>query len=244
MNGPVSDETLHAFVDGELDLGEREALLARLQTEPALAQRVCAIRSMRDMLKLAYAEPPAAQAVPARAQRERVRRCAMGCLVLGAGLMLGWLLRGVEREITVASLPAASLQPAALSRVSLAGQPDPNRVMLHVDSAAPEKMRVALDEAERLLDRAEHEGRIMQIEVVANSHGLTLLRAGMSPYAERIARMQKRHANLYWVACSQTIARFRGEGQTVELLPAVRQAPTAIGEIVSRLQQGWTYVRV
>ena len=120
----------------------------------------------------------------------------------------------------------------------------PNRVMLHVDSAAPERMLTALDEAERLLDAAEREGRIMQIEVVANSYGLTLLRAGMSPYADRIARMQKRHANLHWVACSQTIARFRGEGQTVDLLPSVRQAPTAIGEIVTRLQQGWTYVRV
>ena len=32
--------------------------------------------------------------------------------------------------------------------------------------------------------------------------------------------------------------------QAVELLPAIRMAPTAIGEIISRLQQGWTYVRV
>jgi hypothetical protein len=30
----------------------------------------------------------------------------------------------------------------------------------------------------------------------------------------------------------------------VELLPTARAAPTAIGEIVTRLQQGWTYVRV
>jgi len=27
-------------------------------------------------------------------------------------------------------------------------------------------------------------------------------------------------------------------------LPITRAAPTAIGEIVTRLQQGWTYVRV
>jgi intracellular sulfur oxidation DsrE/DsrF family protein len=242
MNGPVSDETLHAFVDGELDLVEREALLVRIQSEPELAHRVCAVRGMRDMLKLAYAEPPMAGAVRTRVQGGGMQRCAMGCLVLGAGLFLGWMLRGIDGDARVASAPV--LQPVGLSRVSLAGQPDPNRVMLHVDSAAPERMRVALDEAERLLDVAEREGRIMQIEVVANSHGLTLLRAGMSPYAERIARMQKRHANLHWVACSQSIARFRAEGQSVELLPSVRQAPTAIGEIVTRLQQGWTYVRV
>lgn len=242
MNGPVSDETLHAFVDGELDLAEREALLVSIQSDPELARRVCAVRGVRDMMKLAYAELPKTRAAKVAKQGAVMQRCAMGCLVLGVGLLLGWMLRGIEGGASVATMPA--MQPAGLSQVSLASQPDPNRVMLHVDSAAPEKMRAALDEADRLLDAAEREGRIMQIEVVANSHGLTLLRAGMSPYAERIARMQKRHANLHWVACSQTVARFRGEGQRVELLPAVRQAPTAIGEIVDRLQQGWTYVRV
>jgi intracellular sulfur oxidation DsrE/DsrF family protein len=30
----------------------------------------------------------------------------------------------------------------------------------------------------------------------------------------------------------------------VVLLPAAQTAPTAIGEIVTRLQQGWTYVRI
>lgn len=242
MNGPVSDETLYAFVDGELDLAEREDLLLRMQSEPDLARRVCAVRGLRDMMKLAYAEPPQTRVALARPQGGGVGRCALGCLVLGVGLLLGWMLRGMEGDATVAAVPVAS--PSGLGQVSLAVQPDPNRVLLHVDSAAPEKMRMALDEAERLLDAAEREGRIMQLEVVANSHGLTLLRAGMSPYAERIARMQRRHANLHWVACSQSIARFRGEGQTVELLPSVRQAPTAIGEIVGRLQQGWTYVRV
>jgi intracellular sulfur oxidation DsrE/DsrF family protein len=241
MNRPVSDETLHAFVDGELDLVEREALLVRIQSEPELAHRVCAVRGVRDMLKLAYAEPPMAGAGGTRVQGGGMQRCALGCLVLGVGLFLGWMLRGIDGDARVASAPV--LQPVGLSRVSLAGQPDPNRVMLHVDNAAPERMQMALDEAERLLDVAEREDRIMQIEVVANSHGLTLLRAG-SPYADRIARMQKRHANLHWVACSQSIARFQAEGQTVDLLPTVRQAPTAIGEIVSRLQQGWTYVRV
>ncbi|MCA1925173.1 MAG: hypothetical protein LDL16_02700 [Thiobacillus sp.] len=242
MNGPVSDETLHAFVDGELDLAEREALLVRIQSEPELARRVCAVRGMRDMIKLAYAAPPTTGAARARTHGLVMQRCALGCLVLGVGLFLGWMLRGVDREVNVASAPAK--QPVGLSHVSLAVRPDPNRVILHVDSAAPEQMLTALNEAERLLDAAERAGRVMQVEVVANSHGLALLRAGMSPYAERIARMQKRHANLHWVACSQSIARFRGEGQTVELLPSVRQAPSAIGEIVTRLQQGWTYVRV
>jgi hypothetical protein len=59
-----------------------------------------------------------------------------------------------------------------------------------------------------------------------------------------MARMKQRYANLNWIACGQSIARFVSDGEKVVLLPATQTAPTAIGEIVTRLQQGWTYVRV
>lgn len=248
MNSMVSDETLNAFVDGELDLTEREALTARMHSDAELARRVCAARSLRDMVKLAYAEPPLAQpaTVPAHSRSAMAQRCALGCLVLFAGLAAGWMLRGWETPRLAVAPPfsAPDGHDAALQPVSLAYRPDPNRVMLHIDNAAPDTMRAVLDEAERLLATAEQQGRQMQIEILANSHGLSLLRAGYSPYAERIARMQHRHANLQWVACSQTIARLTAEGQKIELLPAARTAPNAIGEIVTRLQQGWSYVRV
>lgn len=244
MSAFVSDETLYAFVDGELDVAEREALIARLQTDPELSQRLCAVRGLRDMVKLAYAAPPAPVigASAAATRRVRLQRCALGCLVLFAGLVVGWVLRGLDSGTAMALSPAGRTD--ALQQVSLARVPDPDRVLLHLDNAAPERMLAVLDKAERLLDAADRHGRRMQVEVVANSYGLQLLRAGHSPYAERIARMHRRHANLQWVACSQTIARFRSEGQKIELLPVARTAPTAIGEIVTRLQQGWTYIRV
>lgn len=242
MNTAVSDEILHAFIDGELDVAESEALVARMHEDKALAQRVCALRSLRGMVRLAYAEPPVVERrLPAVRRRQLMQRCAVGCLVLIAGLSSGWALRGLE-------LQAGAARPAAVEAgyrtVSLAREADPNRVVLHIDSAAPDKMRATLDQAERLLDDAERQGRVMQLEIIANSRGIELLRAGHSPYAERIARMQQRHPNLAWVACGQSIARLTSEGQKVDLLPDTLTAPTAIGEIVSRLQQGWTYVRV
>jgi hypothetical protein len=241
MNPVVSDETLHAFVDGELDVAESEVLIARMREDTELAQRVCALRGLQSMVQLAYAEPPAAGARPRALPRQQfMRRCAFGCLFLIAGLSGGWALRGLESQGAIA--PGAI--PDGYRTVSLAREPDRNRVMLHLDSAAPDRMRAVLDRAEHLLNEAERQGRTMQIEVIANSRGIDLLRAGFSPYADRMARMKARHANLQWVACSQTIARFTSEGQKVELLPATRTAPTAIGEIVTRLQQGWTYVRL
>jgi intracellular sulfur oxidation DsrE/DsrF family protein len=242
----VSDEALNAFVDGEFDVAESEAIIARMRDDPDLAQRVGTLRSLQSMVRLAYAEPPVSRGWVGRAvpRRQIMQRCAFGCLILLAGLSGGWGLRSLESQ-TVAVAPAAPVGVnSGYQTVSLAREADPNRVMLHIDSAAPDKMLAVLDQAERFLDEAEQQGRLMQLEVIANSHGLGLLRAGMSPYSDRIARMKKRHASLQFIACSQSIARFQHEGQKVVLLPAAQAAPTAIGEIITRLQQGWTYVRV
>lgn len=243
MSAGVSDEILHAFVDGELGIAESEALIARMREDRELEQRVCALRGLQTMVRLAYAVPPEAAGRPSRRapRRQRLQRYAVGSLILLAGLSGGWVLRDAVPE--AGSVPGLSVS-GGYQTASLAREADPNRVMLHLDSAAPAKMLQVLDQAERLLDQAETEGRAMQLEIIANSRGIDLLRAGHSPHAARIARMRQRHANLHWVACGQSIARFTGEGQTVELLPATRIAPTAIGEIVTRLQQGWTYVRV
>jgi intracellular sulfur oxidation DsrE/DsrF family protein len=243
MNPVVSDETLHAFIDGELDVPETEVLITRMREDQALAQRVCALRSLQSMVRLAYAEPPTGTGRRQSAARGRrlAQRCAVGGIVLVAGLSAGWALRG-RAGLAVAAVPTAA--EGGYQAVSLMQRADPDRVMLHLDSAAPDRMQAVLDQAERLLDEADRQGRAMQLEVIANSRGIGLLRAGVSPHAERIAQMQRRHANLHWVACAQSIARFTADGEKVELLPATRTAPTAIGEIVTRLQQGWTYIRV
>lgn len=246
MNQVISDETLNAYVDGEFDVDESEALIARMRDDPELALRVGNLRSLQSMVRLAYVEPPVkanwmSRTVPGR---HIMQRCAFGCLVLLAGLSGGWMLHAMESRSGARAPAGQEFMPGAYQPVSLARKPDPNRVMLHIDSASPEKMKVVLDQAEWYLDKAERQGRSIELEVIANSHGLDLLRTRVSPYSERIARMKQRHANLQFVACSQSIARFRNEGQNVVLLPAAEAAPTAISEIITRLQQGWTYVRV
>ena len=243
MNAIVSDETLHAFVDGELDVAESEALIASMRDDQDLAQRVCNLRSLQSMVRLAYIEPPVPSGRKSRSApgRQFMQRLALACLILVAGLSGGWALRSNETKL-LAALPTAASN--GFQMVSLMREADPNRVILHLDNDAPTKMLAALDQAEHLLNEAEQQGRAMQLEVIANSHGIDLLRAGVSPYAERIAHLKRLHANLQWVACGQSVARFTKEGQQVVMLPSIRVAPTAIGEIITRLQQGWTYVRV
>jgi intracellular sulfur oxidation DsrE/DsrF family protein len=241
MNPEISDETLHAFVDGELDAAESERLIARMRDDAALSRRVGTLRSLKTMLHVAYADPPVAAARGTRVARPWARHATAAVLLL-AGLGGGWVLRGFEQPAAVATAPSPAVE--GLSLVRLQAEADPSRVLLHLDNAAPARMQAVLDQAERLLDEAAREGQAIELEIVANSRGLDLLRGDVSPHAARIARLRARHHNLQLVACGQTIARFRKEGEKVELLPAVRTAPTALGEIVERLQQGWTYVRV
>lgn len=234
MNHEISEETLHAFIDGELALDESERLIARLREDPPLAARVCELRDLQSMLRIAYAEPPARAASQRRwTHGERIPARFLAGVLLIVGLASGWLLRG--------------LAPGDLGIIQVAhlvGTADAGKVLLHLDTAAPERMQHVLDSAEHILDAAERNGRTVQVEIVANSHGLGLLRAHVSPHAARIRHLHARHDNLEFVACGQTIARLAHEGKIIELLPVTRTAPSAIGEIVDRLQQGWTYIRV
>lgn len=234
MMQEISDETLHAFIDGELGVDESEHLIARLRDDTELAARVCELRSLQSMLRAAYAEPARAgtRRIRRPAGMRRVRYAAAG-IALAVGVAGGWMLRGLD-DSTMNGVQLARLVAPA----------ERGKVLLHLDSAAPERMQTVLDAAERLLDEAAKQGRAAQVEIVANSQGIGLLRAGVSPHAARIEELRARHVNLQLVACGQTLARLANEGHRVILLPAVRTAPTAVGEIVDRLQQGWTYVRV
>ncbi len=55
MSGIPEDLELHAFIDGELDAGQRRAFEAKMKNDPALAVRMAAFRADKDMLKRVFA---------------------------------------------------------------------------------------------------------------------------------------------------------------------------------------------
>jgi intracellular sulfur oxidation DsrE/DsrF family protein len=119
---------------------------------------------------------------------------------------------------------------------------DNSRVLMHVSSGS-ESLATALEEIEDLLRSARAERRTIQVEIVANSSGLDLLAADASPYAVRLAALQREFPNLGLVACGQTIARRRARGEQVNLVPGTTIAPSALEQVIERLRSGWIYVR-
>ena len=54
----ISEEQLNAFLDNELDPEERAKILEAIRKDKTIAEEVCALRQIKDMVTLAYREAP------------------------------------------------------------------------------------------------------------------------------------------------------------------------------------------
>ncbi len=240
MKEAPSTEYLQAFIDGELTREERERVLALLASDPEFKAGACELRTLKEMVRGAYGEVPPA---PARSggglARSGLGRAVAAGLFLALGLGGGWLAR--DRLGTGVGFDRLPTLPGGLQPIALSERVDPGKIILHLDSAEPGRLAGVLDTAEKLLAQG---GPGARIEIVANSYGLDLLRADVTPLGPRIADMAQRHANLRFVACGQTVARLKREGVRVALLREAATVTSAINEIMTRMGQGWVYVKV
>lgn len=241
MKEMLTPDLLNAFVDGELAADEREHVMALLQSDPEFKMRACELRTLREMVKGAYAEVPATpvDANVGKVHSSGLKQAIAAGLLLALGLGGGWMAR--DQIGTETDHDRLSGLPGGYRAIALAEQVDPGKIILHLDSGDPGRLASVLDLAEKLL---KQHGPSARIEIVANSSGLDLLRTDVTPLAPRIADMARHHANLSFVACGQTVARLKREGVRVDLLPDAHTATSAINEIMTRMGQGWVYVKV
>jgi intracellular sulfur oxidation DsrE/DsrF family protein len=238
MREPPTPEYLNAFLDGELTADERAHVLALLESDPDFKLRTCEMRTLKELVKGAYQQVPAAPALARRSPFSGAPRALAAGLLLALGIGAGWLAR--DFTAVVPGYDRLSGLPDGYQAIALSERVDSGRIILHLDSGEPGRLGSILDLAEKLLDRQPS----ARIEIVANSYGLDLLRADVTPLKQRIENMARRHANLSFVACGQTVARLKREGVGVSLLPVARTASSAINEIMTRMGQGWVYVKV
>lgn len=241
MKPDISTEQMNAFIDNELALPEKDSMFAALEGNPELVHQLCALRAVKEMVNHGYAE------LPPTNRKTKPHKLGIhsyywsGGLMLAMGLALGWLVRDWNDPGPVAQV--AKAQWEAFPGTNLAGvAADHRKIVLHVDSAEPVKLKTLLDDIDFLLAQQSND-KPVQLEVIANNYGVNLLRTDVTPYAARIEALTRQHANISFIVCGQTIHRLTAEGIQVDLLPQARIAPTAIGQIVHRLQHGWTYIK-
>jgi anti-sigma factor RsiW len=103
-NSPVTDDELHAYVDGELPADRRDAVEAWLAGHPEQAARVAEWRAQADAIRARYgaiaAEPaPARLDVDRLTRSRRARRAIAAAAVIAAflaGGLIGWLAHGAS----------------------------------------------------------------------------------------------------------------------------------------------------
>jgi len=231
----ISSEMQNAFLDGQLDVPEWERVAVRIEADAQLREDLDALRTVKDMVRHAYSVPPAPSGrgfVRAGPGWPAMAAASVAFAVAG---WLGHAWWSRVPELDPASAYALRARPVAL---------DHGRVLVHVSTGEREALSRALDEVEDLLGAARRERRNLEIEVVANRTGLELLEAKVSPLAARIAALRAEYANLRFIACGQTLRRLSEAGRSIELLPGTEVAPSALDQVVKRLQDGWVYVRV
>ncbi|MBY0380471.1 MAG: anti-sigma factor [Xanthobacteraceae bacterium] len=118
-NIPVTEDELHAYVDGELPEERLAAVEAWLQSHPSDAERVAAWRAMSDMLHAKY-DRVADEPVPSRLDLDRLDRrpqrwaymaiaAALTAFVMGGGV--GYALRSVTAPaVALASVTGDALE--------------------------------------------------------------------------------------------------------------------------------------
>lgn len=231
MTAPVSDEILCAYIDNELDPTERALLLERITTDSGLRSRACELWQVKQMVHGAY--PVSRHNVPSRAGKSGASHwphALAASLLLLVGTLSGWLMHD--------RVDAGRLMASRIDAI----RSDGGRVVLHLFSDEPARMEDALRTAEQLATARDRSGQPFRVEFIANGPGLHLLRAGGSPYADRIAALRA-HANLRLLACHEAMERLRERGVDVTLLPGVEEALSAESQLAARLTQGWRYVQ-
>ena len=246
-----SDEFLNAFVDDQLSPEDKARAYPLIHQNEDLNRRVCELRKMRDLVQLAYKEPPQAIA-PTRppAHRDLGRNVAAGMLLL-LGVALGWGLHatrvGHEAQQPVAHTltPAAPVSAVAPTVAQAPTDAKQVKIVLHLNRGQIESMREVLDEAENVIKFYRDAGQPALVEVITNGEGLSLLRADKSPFADRIRQMQQSYSNLVFAACQNTIDRLKREqGIQAQLVPEAIVIDSGVAQIILLQQQGWAYIQV
>lgn len=246
MDKRLDSELLNAYLDGELGTDVATMLEQSLAQNHAQRTHLNELRRARLLARCAMQKRQSRLDGVVRRPASQRHWLLARALAAGALIAVGYLAgHGSGTHNPPADLQSylssgsLVIQPAVLS----AGQD--MKAIYHISTADPDKLRGALDEIEILLSVYAKSGRTLNLEIIANAEGLNLLRADTSPASERVHAMQQDYKNVKFLACGKTIERLqlKTNMQAVPLLPGVAVVPSALDQVILRMQTGWSYIR-
>ncbi len=230
--GQIDEIMISAFVDNQVDVETRAAIVKAMEENEELRDQVYQIRRAKDLVKLSYADSKPSEFRDRNFTKPFHRQCMMRVAAALSVVVIG-LSAGVAGYNYGQNTPGSSLAELA--------QKDNQRIILHIDASDPEQFEATLAYTEKFLNGHKNNGKA-QIEVVANAGGIDLLRADF-PMSKKVARIMNEHDNITFIACTNAINRLRAQGVDPTMVGDVETETAALTHIIKRLNSGWTYVK-
>lgn len=231
-----SESELNALLDGRLDQDELDHLEERLGAAPEVSEQLRRMAAVQGLIGEHYQRLriPAAPGELRPSPPLRWQAIAASLVLALVGATAGWWMASSTGNTAPTSPPLAGFRTV---------HSDAGKILLHISTADPDRIDAALDTAERLLVQNHSQDSPTRLEIIANADGLAMLRDG-SPYTDRIQKMVARYQTVSFKACgiAMETARLK-EGVEVRLIPQAQRVNAALDEILTRLQEGWTYIR-
>lgn len=216
MTQTISEETLSAFVDGQLSAADQARVLEAINRDAALQRRVAELQQTKALLRHAYERPPQPRANPAAkgSRAGHAWQALAATLLLCLGIGAGWFTHSFKTSAA----------------------PTLKGVVIQVSEADPAKWEMALINARNV--RKAYGDKPMEVEIVAYGPGLNMLRKD-SPVSTGLEDAQRDGVKL--LACGNTMRMTKTTREDLNWLVDV--VPAGIVEIMQKQNEGYAYVR-
>ena len=231
----IDNLTLASFVDCQLDAAHKEWVIRAMENDPDVRERVYRLRRAKDLMKLGFGDARTPTQTLPRLKAGRWRLGSLGLaatiLVLITSFVAGYL-----------GYHSGKLVGESVHAVAPVAHRQTDRVLLHVSESDPKQFAAVLAYTQKFLEKHRKNGG--RVAVVANAGGLDLMRAGVSPFEKQIIAMMRDYDNVHFIACASSIRELRRKGVEPIIIEKIDSTLPAMDQIISHVQQGWSYIKV
>ncbi len=232
-----SAEMISAYADGELQGSEKTEFEEVLKTDAELQQTLDDLCGLKSQLKQTYQNVRP----PAKLQYSSGNyRYAMYAVFFVLTFSVGWFSGDAMHTAPQNNLAQSNTVNPGMRVIA----EQPGKYILHISVRDKVKFKQTLDQAELLMANYQNGDQSIQLEIIANAGGLDLFREDVSPYAQRVKALRDQYPNIKFIACSNAIERLREKGVEPNLINTVHKGATAIDQVVKRIHQGWSYIKI
>ena len=237
MTNNISEEMINAYIDNELDMKDIQLIELQMEKDVVLQHKITQLKALKLKISSSYDSVHSKnyRKIPVTGKNYRFPTSIVASITLLIGLTIGWYT-----HIYISTTDTDYLLGVKLEDL----KPQDNKIIIHLAQNDSVLFDKALTRAETLLAYFETLQQQGKVHILANSYGMDLLRRDTTPYQQRIINMMETYDNVEFVACKNTIKRLENRGKSVELLPGVKVHGPVINEIISGLQNGWTYLSI